>query len=78
MTVTITSDLEFCPVCEAGDQCVPLVKTTRNDRICNTCGFACVLVTEADELDAQADRQVRSRGANIERASKIGRFQSRW
>lgn len=70
-----TEDLKECPGCNA-----PLVSTGRNDRICNTCGLSVRIVTEEDELDAEADRIVRSRGWNEEqgRARKVGKFQTRW
>ena len=77
-SVVITADLEFCPACEPKQ--VPLVRTGTNDRICNTCGFSCTLVTPKDEADLEADMLVRSRKWNEEHghARLIGKFQTRW
>jgi hypothetical protein len=73
--VTTTVDVKVCPQCGS-----PAVQLGRQDRGCNGCGLAWTVVTEADELDAKADREVRSRGWNEEkeRSRKIGKFQTRW
>ena len=73
--VITTEEPEGCPLCST-----PLVKTDEHSRICNSCGFSCRVLTEEDELDAEAERLVRSRGWNEEqgRGKKIGRFQTRW
>jgi len=70
-----TEDLPQCPGCGA-----PAVQTSDRDRQCNTCGLTWTRETEADELDAEADRLVRSRGWNEERgrSKTIGKFQRRW
>ena len=77
MTVrlTTTDDVKECPQCAGA-----VTSTGLNDRQCNTCGLVWTVVTEADELDAEADRLVRSRGYSEDRgrSRKIGRFQSRW
>ena len=56
------------------------VKLGRQDRACFTCGLTWTVVTERDELDAKADRAVRSREFNEEhdRARKIGKNATRW
>jgi peptide subunit release factor 1 (eRF1) len=71
----VTEDLAECPQCGA-----PVVKTSDRARQCNSCGLAWERVTEDDELDAEAERLVRSRGWNEERgrAKSIGKFQTRW
>ena len=76
--ITSTTDLELCPTCEPKQ--VPLVSTGTKDRVCNTCGFACTIVTPKDEADLEADMLVRSRKWNEEhgRARLIGKFQNRW
>ena len=74
-SITTTEDLKQCPGCGA-----QAVVDGRQDRHCNTCGLAWTVVTAQDELDAEADRNVRSRAVNEERGRgrKIGRFQTRW
>ena len=74
-SITVTEDLPNCPGCGA-----PAVKTSDRDRQCNSCGLTWERVTEDDELDAEADRLVRSRGWNEERGrgKSIGKFQQRW
>ena len=71
----VSEELTECPGCGA-----PAVKTSDRDRQCNTCGLTWERATENDELDAEADRAVRSRGSNEDagRAKKIGKFQQRW
>lgn len=73
--VITTAEPDQCPMCGS-----PLVSIGTKDRICNACGFSCTVHTEEDELDAEAERLVRSRGWNEEegRSKKIGRFQTRW
>lgn len=75
MAIVVTEDLANCPRCGA-----PAVHTGERSRICNSCGLAWERMTEADELDAEADRLVRSRGWNEEkgRGKSIGKFQTRW
>jgi len=74
-TIVITEDVANCPQCGA-----EAVKLGPNQRNCNACGLTWEVCTEEDELDAQADRLVRSRGWNEDREGKreIGRFQKRW
>lgn len=71
----VTEDLPECPGCGA-----PAVKTSERDRQCNSCGLTWERVTENDELDAEADRLVRSRGWNEEqgRGKSIKKSQVRW
>jgi hypothetical protein len=73
--ITTTEDVPTCPKCDA-----PAVKDGLQDRHCNACGLAWKVVTAEDELDAEADRLVRSRGWNEEKgkSKKIGKFQARW
>ena len=73
--IIVTEDVSECPRCGA-----PAVKTSDRDRQCNSCGLTWERVTENDELDAEADRQARSRGWNEERgrAKSIGKGQQRW
>ena len=73
--ITVTIDEPNCPVCGS-----PAVKHGLNDRACNACGLTWTVVTEQDELDAEADRLVKSRGVNEERerARKIPKGASRW
>jgi uncharacterized Zn finger protein (UPF0148 family) len=73
--VITTVEPEQCPMCGS-----PLVSIGTKDRICNACGFSCTVHTEEDELDAEAERLVRSRGWNEDegRSKEIGRFQTRW
>ena len=74
-SLIVTEDLPDCPRCGA-----PAVKTSDRDRQCNSCGLTWERLTEDDELDAEAERLVRSRGWNEEqgRGKSIGKFQSRW
>ena len=71
----VSEDLPECPQCGA-----PAVKTDDRQRQCNACGLTWERMTEEDELDAEAERLVRSRGWNEEqgRGKKIGKFQTRW
>ncbi len=73
--ITVTEDLPECPQCGA-----PAVKTGDRQRQCNACGLAWERLEENDELDAEADRLVRSRGWNEEHggARDIGKFPRRW
>jgi len=73
--VIVTEDLAECPRCGA-----PAVKTGDRSRQCNSCGLAWERFNEDDELDAEAERLVRSRGWNEERGrgKSIGKFQQRW
>ena len=73
--IIVTEDVSECPRCGA-----PAVKTGDRERQCNTCGLAWERMSEDDELDAEADRLVRSRGYNEEqgRAKSISKFQNRW
>ena len=73
--IVVTEDVSECPQCGA-----PAVKTGDRERQCNTCGLAWERMSEDDELDAEADRLVRSRGWNEERgrAKLIGKGQQRW
>ena len=73
--ITVTEDLPECPQCGA-----PAVKTGDRQRQCNACGLAWERLDENDELDAEADRLVRSRGWNKEHggARDIGKFPRRW
>jgi len=52
----------------------------RQDRACLTCGLAWKVVTEQDELDAEADRLIRSRGYAEEhgRGKTVGKGATRW
>jgi len=69
-----TVDAENCPQCGA-----PAVRYTLQDRGCNTCGLAWKVVTEQDELDAEAEKITRSRAYAEEhgRGRSIGKG-SRW
>jgi len=71
----VTEDIAECPKCGA-----PAVKTGDRQRQCNACGLTWERVTEEDELDADAESLVRSRGWNEERGrgKSIGKFQQRW
>ena len=73
--LTVTEDVRECPACGA-----PAVKDDERSRHCNTCGLVWVRITEADELDMEADRAVRSRGTNEDagRAKSIAKHQTRW
>jgi uncharacterized Zn ribbon protein len=73
--IIVTEDLPNCPRCEA-----PAVKDDDRRRHCNSCGLAWERKTEADELDDDADRLVRSRGFNEKArgSTTIGRGQTRW
>ena len=73
--IIVTEDVSGCPRCSA-----PAVKTGDRQRQCNACGLAWECVTEDDELDAEADHLVRSRGYNEEHghAKSISKFQMRW
>jgi uncharacterized Zn finger protein (UPF0148 family) len=73
--LTVTEDVTECPRCGA-----PAVKTSDRERQCNSCGLTWERVTENDELDAEAERLVQSRGWNEERgrAKSIGKTQQRW
>ena len=70
-----TKDIANCPRCDS-----PAVRTGRNDRICNGCGLAWTVHSEADELDAKADREVRSREFSEDRgwARAIPKGANRW
>ena len=74
-SLTTSEDLPNCPQCGA-----PAVKDDDRSRHCNSCGLGWQLKTEADELDLEADKLVRSRGWNEEQGhgKNIGRFQTRW
>lgn len=73
--LSTTVDVPNCPQCGA-----VAVKQGIQDRACNTCGLVWKVVTEQDELDAEADRLVRSRGWNEEhgRGKEIGKGALRW
>lgn len=73
--IIATVDAANCPRCGS-----PAVKLGQQDRGCCGCGLSWTVVTERDELDAKADREVRSRAWNEEsgRGRKIGRGASRW
>jgi hypothetical protein len=73
--ITVSEDLPNCPQCGA-----PAVKDDERGRHCNSCGLSWQLRTEADELDLEADKLVRSRGWNEEqgRARDLGRVPHRW
>ncbi len=73
--VITTTKPDACPQCGS-----VMVCTSAQDYQCNACGFTCSVFTAEDELDAEADRLVRTRGFNEEhgRGKKIARFQSRW
>ena len=73
--ITVTVDVPNCPVCGS-----PAKKMGLTDRACLGCGLTWEVLTERDELDAKADREVRSRGWNEERdrARKIGKVAHRW
>lgn len=73
--IKVTQDVPKCPKCDA-----PAVADSLLQRHCNACGLAWTVQTADDELDAEADRLVRTRGWNEEKgkAKKIGKFQSRW
>lgn len=73
--ITVTEDIPNCPGCDA-----PAVKDSDRQRHCNACGLAWERRTEADELDDEADRLVRSRGFNekVRGTTTIGRGQTRW
>jgi hypothetical protein len=60
--ITTSVDVPNCPRCDS-----PAVKLGRQDRGCNTCGLTWTLVSEQNELDAKAGREVRSRGFNEDR-----------
>jgi len=73
--ITTTVDVPNCP------QCGGLAKQMgRQDRACLTCGLAWKVVTEQDELDAEADRLIRSRGYAEEhgRGRTVGKGATRW
>jgi hypothetical protein len=74
-SIVTTVDVPACPLCSS-----PATVLGRQERACNACGLTWRVVTEQDELDAQADRAVRSREWNEERgaARKIGRNAQRW
>ena len=71
----VSEDLPNCPQCGA-----PAVKDDDCGRHCNSCGLGWQLRTEADELDLEAEKLVRSRGWNEEqgRARDLGRFPHGW
>ena len=75
MTITVSEDVPHCPQCGA-----PAVKDDERGRHCNGCGLSWQRATEADELDLEADKLVRSREWNEEhgRGKHIGRFPHRW
>ena len=70
--IITTEKPSACPQCGS-----PMVSTSANDYQCNACGFTCSVFTAQDELDAEADKIVRTRGYNEEhgRGKKISRFQ---
>jgi hypothetical protein len=70
----VTEDVPDCPGCGA-----PAVRLGDRQRHCNGCGLDWERMTEADELDAKADREVRSRAAAEERGTiAISKHQTRW
>ncbi len=73
--ITVTEDLKECPGCAT-----PAVKTGQRTRICNTCGLTWLVETAEDVLDAEAEREVRSRAYNEEkgRGRAIAPAQTRW
>ena len=73
--ITTAVDVKTCPRCEA-----PAVKLGIRDRVCNTCGLVWTVITPRDELDAKADRELRSRefSEGRGRGRKIGRGATRW
>jgi hypothetical protein len=74
-SITTTVDTLECPRCGS-----PAKKMDRNDRACCACGLTWRVVTERDEKDAEADREVRSRGWSAERGGekRIPRGSTRW
>ncbi len=68
--ITLSLDLETCPACEKA----PLVKVSRTQRQCNSCGFQAVYVSAADELEAQE----REKPRELVTGREIGRFAQRW
>ena len=75
MTIIVTEDVAECPRCGG-----PAVKDGDCQRHCNACGLAWERRNEDDELDAEADRQVRGRGWSEHegRSRPIGKGQTRW
>ena len=73
--ITVTEDLKECPGCGA-----PAVRIDARHRNCNGCGLTWTVETAEDELDAAADREVRSREFNEEhgRGRPIAKGQARW
>ena len=73
--ITTTVDLPECPRCGS-----PAKHLGRADRACMACGLTWTVSSEREELDAKADREVRSRGFNEERgrARRVPKGASRW
>jgi len=73
--IITTVDVAFCPQCLS-----PAVRYDEHARGCNGCGLTWKVVTERDELDAEADRLIRSRGWNEEhgRGKTVGKGATRW
>lgn len=73
--LTASLDVPTCPQCGS-----PVKQLSRNDRACCSCGLTWTVYTERDELDAKADREVRSRefSENQQRGRRIPRGATRW
>ena len=73
--ITVTEDIRICPSCGA----LP-VRIDEKSRNCNSCGLTWTVETAEDDLDAAADREVRSREWNEEkgRGRRIPEGQTRW
>lgn len=77
LKLTVSEDIQTCPQCDDG---TPLVQIGYHLRQCNSCGVAIEWVTEENELDAEADRQVLTREYNEGhgRGKAIAKYQQRW
>lgn len=73
--VVTTVDVPDCPMCST-----PAKRLGLNDRGCLGCGFTWSVLTADDELDAEADREVRSREFNESkgRGRKVPKGAGRW
>lgn len=73
--ITVTEDLKECPGCGA-----LAVRIDDRRRNCNGCGLTWTVETAEDDLDREAEREVRSRAWNEEkgRGSAIAPGQTRW
>lgn len=73
--ITLSADTAICPACEA-----PLVKLNFAQRKCNTCVFEALLLTEADEREAEEITRRYGRDAVLGSGDErtIGRNATSW